>query len=319
MVGRAPVTVQVYSHSPDASAFYRLIEPARVLGVEVVENPGHVTASTVVTNRPVTPEVSELVCRWAAEGRRVIVDNDDDFDAIPPEHGISGRYNNEHMHRACKAAAVNTVSTAALARRYGYNETYVLPNCIPASYLKVAPRGRREPTHWVGWSGSISAHPRDLEVVGDGLRSALKTRIAQTVYLGPKEDVHEVSFQLGCVPVTPLGFVSLVGFPSVIGEFTIGIVPLARNAFNDSKSWLKGLELAAVGVPVIASPTPDYLRLYSLGGCLLARNPDEWRDHLGKLLDNQSYRREVAKSARDMAQRWTYERRAQEWRSVWGM
>jgi glycosyltransferase involved in cell wall biosynthesis len=314
------VTTQVYAHAKCASFFYRLAEPARVLGVEVVEHPGHVTADTVVTQRPLLPELADLVVKWVAEGRRVVVDSDDSFDHLDPAHGIHGHYKTEHYHRACKAATVNTTTTPGLAKLYGYGKAAVLPNCVPESYLRSAPRGRRSPEPWIGWSGSISAHPNDLAVTGAGIAKAIKSTRARVVYLGPERDEATISRQLSVRDVMPLGFVSLLGFPSVIAEYDIGIVPLEPIPFNTKmKSWLKGIELAACGVPVVASPTEDYRRLAKLGACLLAKTPAHWYEHVSRLLHDESFRSEQAQRGREAMRDWTYEKRADLWREAWGL
>lgn len=314
------MTAQVYAHCKDASFSYRLGEPARVLGVPVIEDPSLVTADTVITQRPLLAEIADLVCQWAAEGRMVIVDSDDSFDHLDPAHGIYGRYNSKHYHRACKAATVNTTTTPGLAKLYGYGKAAVLPNCVPESYLRMAPKGRRVPDLWVGWSGSISAHPNDLATAGGGVAKAIKGTRAKMVYLGPEKDQVQVSRQLGMLGVVPLGFVSLLGFPSVITEYDVGIVPLENIPFNRSmKSWLKGIELAAVGVPVVASPTEDYRRLAKLGGCLTAKTPADWYDTVSRLLRDEPLRTEQAQRGRAVMQDWTYERRADLWREVWGL
>ncbi len=37
---------------------------------------------------------------------------------------------------------------------------------------------------------------------------------------------------------------------------TVGIAPLVDRPFNRSKSWIKGLEYSAFGLPFVASPLP---------------------------------------------------------------
>jgi glycosyltransferase involved in cell wall biosynthesis len=310
----------VYAHCKDASFAYRLGFPAQALGVEVVEDPRHVTADTVITQRPLIAKIAYQVCKWAAEGRRVIVDSDDSFDDLDPAHGAYGDYETRLYHRACRAATVNTVTTPGLAELYGYGKSVVLPNCVPESYLRMAPKGRRVPDLWVGWSGSISAHPNDLAITGGGIAKAIKGTGARVVYLGPKKDQFKLAEQLGMVDITSLGFVSLIGYPSVITEYDVGVVPLEPIRFNsEMKSWLKGIELAACGVPVVASPTEDYQRLAKIGGCVTAESPADWYFAVSELLRDAGLRRAQAERGRAAVAEWTYERRADLWREAWGL
>jgi len=74
-------------------------------------------------------------------------------------------------------------------------------------------------------------------------------------------------------------------YPSLLSGFHIGLVPLVPSPFNEAKSYLKGLEYAAAGIPFIATPTAEYRRLHEAGVGRLASTPDEWRDHATELLD----------------------------------
>lgn len=325
------MSVVVYAPHTDPSTFYRLTEPARVTGTTVVERLPHVgSADTVVLNRPLDPGIAEQVQLWAAEGRRVIVDMDDDFDAVVPEHRIAGKYTTEHLHAACRAATVVTCSTPALAERYGYGHGVVLRNCVPESYLSVERRTRGRdfgPTAntWVGWYGSLGSHPRDPAAAGQGVGAAINPHHdAEFVFAGPPTDALRLGVILGLDrPIRELGFQSMIGLIQLIAEFDIGIVPLEINPFNEAKSWLKGLEFAAVGVPVIASPTSEY-RWMAWGrgvgyppACWLAGSPDEWTRQLDKLIAKPEWRAELTRNGRAWAATWTYEKHAGDWRAVW--
>lgn len=330
----------VYAPGTDASTFYRLTEPARVTGTTVVEHLPHVgSADTVVLNRPLDPGIAEQVRLWVADGRRVIVDLDDDFDAVVPEHRIHGRYTTEHLHAACRAATVVTCSTPALAERYGYGHGVVLRNCVPESYLSVTRRTRHNPGFepddpkiyygmdglWIGWYGSLGSHPRDPAAAGHGVGAALNPHPdAEFVFAGPPADAPKLAEVFGLErPVRELGFQSMIGLIQLIAEFDVGIVPLELNPFNEAKSWLKGLEFAAVGVPVIASPTSEYRQMARGKGwgwppaCWLAGSPDEWARQLDKLISKPEWRAELAANGRAWAATWTYEQHADDWRAVW--
>lgn len=318
----------VFAPYTDPSTFYRLTEPARVTGTTVVERLPHVgSADTVILNRPLDPGIAEQVRLWREEGRHVVVDLDDDFDAVVPEHRIHGRYTTEHLHAACRAASVVTCSTPALVERYGYGHGVVLRNCIPASYLSVERRSRTPENighsapggTWVGWYGSLGSHPRDPAAAGRAVGDVLNPRPdAEFVFAGPPTDALPLSVILGLNrPVRELGFFSMLGLIQIISEFDIGIVPLELNPFNEAKSWLKGLEFAAVGVPVIASPTSEYRRAEVEGGCWLAETPEHWARALRGWITHPNWRAEQAARGREWAATWTYELHANDWRTVW--
>ena len=322
----------VYAPYIDPSTFYRLLEPARVTNTPVVEHlPNVGAAETVVLNRPLDAGIAEQVRLWRAEGRRVVVDLDDDFDAVVPEHRIHGRYTTEFLHQACYWASAVTCSTPALAERYGYGHGEVLRNCIPESYLSVTRRSRvpgyielggvldNSVGTWVGWYGSLGSHPRDPAAAGRGVGDALNPHPdVEFVFAGPGKDAPQLAELFGLQrPVRELGFFSMLGLIQIISEFDIGIVPLEINPFNEAKSYLKGLEFAAVGVPVIASPTPEYIRMAAQGGCVTAARRDDWWLWLRELIRQPEIRAEHAARGRAWAAEQTYEKHAGLWRAVW--
>jgi len=75
--------------------------------------------------------------------------------------------------------------------------------------------------------------------------------------------------------------------PFKLSQFDINLAPLdAGNPFSQSKSEIKYLEAALVGVPTLATRTDSYIAAIRSGeNGLLAGNDQEWRDQLEKLVD----------------------------------
>jgi glycosyltransferase involved in cell wall biosynthesis len=102
-----------------------------------------------------------------------------------------------------------------------------------------------------------------------------------------------------------------------VADLDVGLVPLADNAFNRAKSWLKGLEMAAVGVPFVATPTEQYRALHAEGMGLLAESPRQWEGLVKRLVRDEGYRAEQAWQGRERAERWTVEANAERWVDAW--
>jgi glycosyltransferase involved in cell wall biosynthesis len=108
----------------------------------------------------------------------------------------------------------------------------------------------------------------------------------------------------------------------IVASLDVGIVPLADTAFNAAKSWLKGLEYAAMGIPFVASHLPEYELLRDRGiGILAHSKAKSWNRALSGLMDNperdalgREYRTIVANdlTIRSHAWRWP-----EAWRSAW--
>jgi glycosyltransferase involved in cell wall biosynthesis len=81
----------------------------------------------------------------------------------------------------------------------------------------------------------------------------------------------------------------------MLGALDIGLVPLAYNRFNQSKSWCKGLEYNAMGIPVVASASREYRSFVRPGvnGLLVRHN--NWTQQVSAVLDDLDNYRDGAR------------------------
>lgn len=290
-------------------------------------------ADVVVMQRTARLTQAQMIPHLQAAGIAVVVDVDDDFSAIEPGNVAHAAYdpetnperNYEHLAAACSMADLVTVTTPALARRYAPHGRYaILPNCIPKRYLverqvrKLAGREWKSSTKLkVGWTGSVDTHPGDLEVtrgaVGQVMREYQSLAYFRVIGTGRGvKDALELSKGVNFSDWLPIEL-----YPRAVVDLDVGIVPLRRCAFNRAKSWLKGLEMAALGVPFVASNTPDYERLANLGAGLLAAKPEDWVRTLRALLSSPAMRDEVAGRGLAVASEFTIEGNAYAWLEAW--
>jgi glycosyltransferase involved in cell wall biosynthesis len=289
--------------------------PDRIVAVEPI------AADVLVIQRPMHSDWLTSIPMYQAQGVAVVVELDDDFTQLPKGHpsraGSAGRtspkVNRRNLRRACELADLVTCTTPAIADRYAPGRSVVIPNCVPASYLTYE-RPERDDGVRVGWTGSTVTHVDDLRAAGDGIAAALAGRPFHVVGTG-----HGVTDQLGLAPdqVVPTGWVEIGDYPTAYAGLDVAVVPLADNEFNRAKSWLKGIEAAALGVPFVASATEPYAELASLGAGMLARTADEWRIAVRLLTDNHGARQENAGNGRQVASQWTVEGNAWRWAEAW--
>lgn len=317
------MTVDVLVRSRDGSDFYRLLEPARVLSdegydVQVISTafmarPG----STVVLSRPID-EAGMAAVGWLKDTHhRVIVDMDDDFDNLPRTHGAYGWVDTSYIHAACKLADIVTVTTPALRHLYGAGHGIVIPNAVPQRYLSV----RAEFPHdrpWVGWYGSQRAHSVDPQVTRGAVAKAITESDAEFSFVGGRTEAPWVREAFRLRGVIHLGgWYLLDHLADAIVNFSVGVVPLAEILFNDAKSWLKASEMAAVGVPVVMSPTPANRALHERGVGILAQYPNDWYRAVRQLLTDPDHAAYVADAGRRAMAELTYENQARQWCDVW--
>lgn len=284
-----------------------------------------VEADVVVLQRPLARTVVESIPMLHRHGVAVVVEIDDAFHALPRGHGARKAtavaadpdHNRLWLRRACDLADLVTVTTPALAEMYGsHGRVRVLPNLVPASYLEVPTHAPRTEAPTVGWTGSVVTHVGDLDELGGVIPQVLEETGARFVSWG----VGLTEQTLGVTGrVRP--WADLLGaYPRQVADLDVGLVPLADNAFNAAKSWLKGMEYAALGVPFVASPRVEYERLADDGilpEVPMAFSPEGWRNWLTRLLTHPDERAEIAAANRAAVAPYTYENHADRWWNAW--
>jgi hypothetical protein len=275
----------------------------------------------VVFNRPAQKWWAECIPHLHAQGIRVVVDVDDRFNRIKAgnvaERYFDPGFNPQHNHlwiaKACQRADLVTASTPALINQYGYGHGMVLPNLVPDFYLNI--KGRLEPTT-CGWTGTTRTHPEDLQSIGQGVRRALeKNRDWRFSVVGDGDGVKR-ALDLPYEP-SKTGWVPFSQYPFKMARFGIGVVALQLNKFNESKSCLKAMEFASLGIPVVMSAIPDNLRLNKLGVGRIAQNPGQWFKELDRLMRHESLRDELSDQGRAIMAGLTYEKHCQRWHDAW--
>lgn len=276
-------------------------------------------ADVVVFQRILAHERFETMLAVQAAGAAVVVEVDDDFHAIHPRNPAwkdtspihQQKHNRHWLKRACLEADLVTCTTPALAERYApHGRVVVVPNCIPERYLAIQHPANEPPL--VGWSGSVATHPGDLGVTGGVMQSVLDETGARFHVIGTGEGVAR---DLGLTEQpSRSGWVPLDDYPTEFARLDVGLVPLKPSAFNEAKSWLKGLEMAALGVPFVASNTTPYRALSELGAGLLADTPGDWARSVRMLV---KHRDEEIEQGRELACRYTIEGNAWRWVEAW--
>lgn len=332
--------VSVHPCDRGGCGWYRILYPAQVLadaGHDVVvadeleatrQADGrpfrvHLDADVVVLQRPLQRQMVEAIPVMQRHGVAVVVEVDDDFHALPKGHGARRAtsvaadpdYNRRWLRVACEQADLVTVTTPALAARYGgHGRVVVLPNLVPEWYMSVPSHPPRVEAPTVGWTGSVRTHVGDLEVMGGVVPGVLAETGARFVSWGVGLTEQALGVKGRVRP-----WAELTGaYPRQVADLDVGLVPLADNDFNRAKSALKMSEYLALGVPCVISPSPDNLRLHEAHGVgVVAHSPEEWRTNLVRLLASPDLRSELAAHGREVMAGLTYERHADRWLEAW--
>ena len=261
--------------------------------------------------------------RLSTHGRLVYELDDDCFSVEPVNWQAYSTFSRADVQDAiahcCEVADLVTVSTEPLAqvmRQYNPNVA-VLPNFIPRRVLDLPERPHREFPR-IGWMGGAS-HGLDMQIICSPLRRFLdRPEFA-------KWDAHVcgVDFRpairhprAGYTPWIPV-LTDPDGFYSSI-DFDIGLAPLRWSVFNRSKSYIKALEYAARGIPVIATdiePYSDFV-IHGVTG-FLAKQDHEWLGYMCELASDEGLRESMGAAAREHARQFTIEGNWQLWEQAY--
>lgn len=283
-------------------------------------------ADVIVFQRPTSRFIAELVPMLQARGVAVVIELDDDLAHVHPANPAfeylqptirHGRQSAPNMHdlstlrEALRKADMLIVSTDELAGSYtSAGGVRVIRNYIPRHYLDV----QHVDSPVIGWGGSVHSHPDDLQQVGP----AIANLVADGATFQTVGDPADVARVLGLrQDPDSTGPVPLESYPVAVARFGIGIAPLAPTRFNRCKSWLKGLEYAALGVPWVGSPLPEYQLLHDMGTGRLAAKPKHWTGALRALMASEALRAEMSTAGRQVAAALTVEGNAWRWAEVW--
>ena len=252
-------------------------------------------------------ECQQLLEHAERTGIRLVVELDDDLisEAAVERLVLHGGYKRDDLNmlrRACQAADALVVSTDPLARALeavsGVRPT-IFPNRLDPQLWTdpVDPVRVRRGIERVLYFGSAT-HGGDLELIADvpGRLSALLGREVRFDIVG----VTTGSLPPGMDALRP----GASRYPEFVrwlrksrNRWSAGVAPLAADALNGSKSDLKLLEYAALGLPVVASRVGPYVRADDLAMLIDDGDLDGWVSAIAQILtDRDGARARVARA-----------------------
>lgn len=244
------------------------------------------------------------------KGKIVVQDMDDDFLDIPKDNPAwlwmhpmnpDRAHDITVMKQSLAVSSLVTVTTKRLQTKLSqFNENVeIIGNYIDINnYPEIKREKKRRIV--VGWCGSIT-HVGDLKIVKDALERLAHDHTQVVVGIGGDQRVF---YSLNIADSQKIYYpeVSMENYPKMVQNFDIGIVPLADNEFNKCKSNLKGKEMMACSLPVVASNTPDYVDLIDEGvDGFIADYGKRFYPLLEKLVLDQDLRLKMSENARRKA------------------
>jgi glycosyltransferase involved in cell wall biosynthesis len=260
----------------------------------------------IVAQRTCLPGPSQIWQDLARAGHhKLVFEIDDDLWNIDPSNRQAfWFYGQPHQQRMIDNIIVSdlvTVTTEPLADLVSaWNPNVaVLPNMIPSSLLDT-------PTPVVGERvtigyGASPSHVRDFGEIARPLKRVLQRFGDSCEFHCMGSDFTDRCRSLRGRTRFSSWHDTVSGYLAAV-DFNIGIAPLRQSVFNDSKSEIKLLELAALGIPALVSDTGPYRRAYRDGvPCRVFGEGREFESTLIELLQSPADRAQLGKEAREWA------------------
>jgi hypothetical protein len=313
-------------HERSNNAYYRAIFPMRAL-----ERRGHTVLwpQRIDDDLPLQAlascdlvhcyrrldRVSDLQ-ELARRGVAISVDNDDNFaaaDLLRDEPTLAARRRNAANFRrligvARMADLVTTPSPvlADLYRESGIEDVRIIGNHLEREMFGFGSSVRHDAVV-IGWVAGRE-HAADLPRIPivETLKGLLTAhRQVRVLTVGVKLPLDSERYE-------HIPEIALPRLLTVTGRMDIGIAPLAKTAFNESRSDVKLKEYGAGGAAWVASPVGPYATLGTGQGGVLAEE-GEWLTVLDDLIRSPRKRKKLARRALKWVKRDTIDHHVNMW------
>lgn len=316
---QAGVDVVIVDRADQLNQFQAKMFGDRIVDVIIPDG-----ADVMVFQRPTHKTLTQAIPHIRAKGVAVVIDVDDDLTSIDPRNpafGLAhpsrnGDHSWQNTRTACEAATLVMVSTPALLDVYARrSEGCVIYNYVPRYFTEYP----HVDSTFVGWAGAVFSHPGDLQAMGPAL-SRIARDFSMFRIIGPEDGLATTVGETVAARMNVVGKVEFLDWYTALSDnLGIGVAPLADTRFNRSKSWLKPLEYASVGVIPVSSARVEYVRLMEEFGIgWVASSPKDWYRLVKQLVTNEGLRRELSSTWRETVRsHLTIEDNAYRWLDAW--
>ncbi|HHT9120351.1 MAG TPA: hypothetical protein ACFYD3_07400 [Candidatus Hypogeohydataceae bacterium YC41] len=306
-----------FSPLENACTYFRCTLPARHLKLQNLADTRIVHtvakeyfdwADIVVIQRSVG-ELMEKVAKYCKlVGKKVVYELDDNIFCYPDsveyvksdlqEQTISAI----KILRQCHAVTATTQGIADTVKELVDIPVYVLSNYLDFNDLKgldvQSRRSSEGGNFFIGWAGG-HYHVQDLTLIESALMAVMKRYPdVQAIFYGdcPKKLLEVFPQRVFYQPWTGLEDFYL---QMSIFRFDIGLAPLFGTEFAKSRSPLRLLQYATLGIPTIGSNCGEYGRMLGNGMPGILAEDGEWVDKLSWAIEHPEERKAMAEKAKE--------------------
>jgi glycosyltransferase involved in cell wall biosynthesis len=252
---------------------------------------------------------------WRKKGNKLFYEIDDDLtdgDALTLRKFLGNveELSNKVIWLATNADLI-TVSSSNLFKKFNkFNKNIKLvPNVIDNDLWKIDIKrdhlckqfGRKKDVIRIGYIGTPT-HDQDLLVVKDAILK-LQKEFENKIEVEVIGAFHKISPYFGKKIHLPndTEYPNFVSWLLKRVHWDIGIIPLSENKFNESKSYLKFIEYAALDMAIVCSDIYEYKNIaVNNVNCLTVSNDTKaWYNALKKLIETEEIRLQLSSKARE--------------------
>ena len=283
-------------------------------------------AEVVVFHRAEEPAYHNLAKMLRADGKKIVMDNDDTF-RLDDQHPLANftpngekvdnlQRRNDNINEFIKNCDLVTTTTKTLAEEYRQlnDNVIILPNYVDPWDWDEPLRNETDKVR-IGIVGS-AAMEYDYLHIKDIIRELSNRNDVEIILFGLGDLKHRKENPLvtkvfseeyefwDSIKMTQFPWVKRYDYNKTLNEARLDImlIPRKDNYFNRCKSNIKFLEAAMCEIPVIAQSFEDgpYEEITPDMGVLIKDN-SKWREEINRLIDNKELRRSMGKKAREYA------------------
>jgi len=297
-------------------------------GVLKGSNSGELGWQVVVLKLLMHRQHPEMIRKAQARGQVVVVDVDDAHNRLEEDNmaykttdpALNPEFNRDYYEEVIMAADYVTVSTEWLFDDIAKRRPRVIRIQNGVDTNRYGPRldtAGDKPR--LGWVGGLPWRVKDPAMLKEWLPDYVARTGVTVHHSGHIGDHFHTTFQdiVGLKEVSTLPLLPVMQYPAILAPIDIGLIPLIDNDFNKAKSSLRGMEFAAAGIPFIASPSPEYLRLEAGGIGRIARTPEEWVAHVDELRDPDIRRAEAERQYQKVRELHDMTHRQNQWKALY--
>ena len=292
-----------------------------VIAGNCMNMPNPLDYEVVIVQLAVGEDWLNSIKSWQKAGVTVYYECDDYLHGVNriKDHKYQGAFNKKRLKqyvncmKACDGMIVTTQPLADYYSKYNSN-IHVCQNFINTGLYDVLPHEKPDDKLFIGWSGGTG----HLQAVKSWYREILDvmTTFNNTAFMSIGTNYgDEISMAFPDRSIS-VPWTNIENYPYALRAIDIGIAPSHDSKYFRSKSDLRWIEGAAVGLPMVVNPI-TYPEVEDRVTGMVANDSEEFEAKISELVMNADLRNEIAQNAKKYVQdNRDIRQGAEQWRQI---